>query len=136
MDDAIDYDNLDQIMVEALPELRAAYEAEREGWEPGKPGAHIIYGDIVNPYLISLLDEGEQGELLHRIFDLLERMADSEDSRIQEVVAFTVCERLGDDKVWLAKARPYMGEATPRFSREAENFWGREAGVPAGDNRQ
>ena len=42
---------------------------------------------------------------------------------MQEVVAVTVCERLGHEKSTHDKARAYMGPATRKISDEIEAFW-------------
>lgn len=106
-----------------LPQLQPQYESELEWWGDEQPGAHIIFGDVLNPYLISLLKLGKHEENLQVIFTFLEKLANHEDLDVQEVVAVTVCERLGDDPELLKKARKYMGETTLRFSQEIEEFY-------------
>jgi hypothetical protein len=122
--DVIFYNELGARLVDVLPELRVAYEAECEAWEDEIPGAHVIYGDLLMPYLTTLLDRGEDAKL-RQVFTFLELLAQSENVHIQEVVAFTVCESLLDDKARVEKARAYMGEATLRISHEVEAFWER-----------
>ena len=125
----ITLDNLGEQLVTAIPELRSQYESELEWWGDEQPGAHIIFGDILNPYLISLLELGDRENTIKRIFAFLEQLANYEDSQIQEVVTVTVCERLGDRKDLLAKARQYMGNNTLRLSHQIEEFWGREKAI-------
>jgi hypothetical protein len=128
MDD-IKLSNLGDKLVEVVPEIQPQYLAELEWWGEEKPGVHILFGDILNPYLISLikLDSQEsQQETLIRIFDFLEGLANNENEQIQEVVALTVCERLGDEPEILLKARQYMGKKTRQMSCQVEIFWGRE----------
>ncbi|HAJ64268.1 MAG TPA: hypothetical protein DCP31_37725 [Cyanobacteria bacterium UBA8543] len=125
MDD-IKLNNLGDKLVEAIPELQPQYLAELEWWGEDKPGVHIIFGDILNPYLISIINTDYQQESLIRIFDFLEKLANHENKQIQEVVALTVCERLGDEPEILLKARQYMGRKTLEMSHEIERFWGRE----------
>lgn len=118
------YEDLGDVLIEAVPELGPTYESEVKDWPPGEWGAHLIYGDLLNPYLICLLDRPDQEDVLGRIFALLERLTNQDDVRIQEVVAVTVCERLGSDKARLRRAQKYMGETTLKFSHEVEAFWG------------
>jgi hypothetical protein len=128
MDD-IKLSNLGEKLVEVVPELQPQYLAELEWWEEEKPGIHIIFGDILNPYLISLIkldSQPSQQGTISRIFDFLEKLANHENKQIQEVVAVTVCERLGDEPDVLLKARQYMGRKTLEMSHEIERFWGRE----------
>lgn len=114
------YENLAEKLVEVVPEIRPQYESERQWWGEDMPGAHIIYGDVLDPYLISLLESCDQEDTLKRIFAFLEELANHEDAHVQEVVAVTVCEDLGANKKLLEKARKYMGDTTFRFSREVE----------------
>jgi hypothetical protein len=122
----ITFENMAEKLIEVVPELRCQYESELEWWGDEQPGAHIIFGDVLNPYLICLLESGNQEAILARIFAFLEELASHEDTRVQEVVAVTVCERLGDDSKVIEKARRYMGNKTLSLSNEIEAFWGRD----------
>ena len=119
------YDHVAEALVEAVPELRAAYDEERRQWGDEPPGPHVIFGDLLNPYLLTLLHTGQQKVKLRQIFAFLEELAQHEDIHIQELVAVTVCERLGDDSIALQAASRYMGARTRLFSNEVEAFWGR-----------
>ena len=123
----IHYDNVVEALMEAVPELRVGYEAEcrQGGDEP--PGPHVIFGDVLNPYLLNLLSSDRQDAALRQVFQFLEHLANHEDIHIQELVAVTVCERLGDDPKILHRAYKYMGARTRQFSDEVEVFWGRTA---------
>jgi hypothetical protein len=123
----IHYDNVVEALMEAVPELRVGYEAEcrQGGDEP--PGPHVIFGDVLNPYLLNLLSSDRQDAALRQVFQFLEHLANHEDIHIQELVAVTVCERLGDDLKILHRAYKYMGARTRQFSDEVEVFWGRTA---------
>lgn len=119
----IQYANVAEALIEALPDLRERYVEERRWWDDEKPGPHIIFGDVLNPYLIDLLDAGGNDEKLRKVFQFLECLAQHGDVRIQELVAVTVCERLGKRPERLKKARKFMGTRTRQFSEEVETFW-------------
>ena len=51
----IDYANVAEALV-AVPDVRGRYEEERCLWGDEKPGPHIIFGDVLTPYLIDLLN--------------------------------------------------------------------------------
>lgn len=131
MPDGLTYEMLTRTLVEAVPELGERVETMRREWVGETPGPHVVYGDLLNPYLLQLLasPEATTGEVapLHRIFALLERLARDGNPRVQEVVSTTVIERLGSDPSLLTIGRRYMGEATRRFSDETEHFWNGEA---------
>jgi hypothetical protein len=117
---------LGEKLAEVVPELREKYESELRWWGEEKPGAHIIFGDVLNPFLVTLLDTIAKEKILRQIFEFLEELANHEDQRVQEVVAATVCEYLLHKKDWMTKARQYMGPQTLRLSRKVEAFWSKE----------
>jgi hypothetical protein len=121
--DRIPYEKLSEKLVEIVPELKSAYELECQQWGEDRPGPHIIFGDLLSPYLLGLLRSNKQENILFRIFSFLEQLANQEDTRVQEVVAFTILERLRSDKELLAYAQKYMGERTRRFCQELKEFW-------------
>lgn len=119
----LQYEQLDQELLKSIPELGPLYDKEMEWWKDEKPGAHIIFGDLLNPFLHWLLEEGVNQALIRRIFIFLEKMANSSDVRVQEVVAVTVLEALMDKKIILEKAKEYMGQSTMRVLTDLEKFW-------------
>ena len=120
---AVTYDNVSDRLIEHIPELSEAYEAALEWWGNEKPGPHVVYGDILNPYIDRLLQSGDEPSL-RRIFHFLEKLSRSEDQRVQEIVSVTVCEQLTNNKERLQEARRFMGSATLKLSDEIEKFWG------------
>ena len=127
------YEDLSDKLMEVVPELRPAYEKELAWWGDDQPGQHVVYGDVLNPYLISLLESGDNPETLRRIFDLLEKMANHPDVLVQQVVAVTVCEQLTDREEWITEAWPYMGSKTRELAKEVADFWGNSSNFPFGD---
>lgn len=118
------WDALAKELIEKIPELKPFYNRELKEWDEF-PGNHNIFGNVLNPFLIKLLEEENHELLKKRIFNFLEAMAQSEDVKIQEVLTVTVLERLGDSKDILIKAKRYMGEKTILFCEEIERWLGR-----------
>ncbi|UTR13922.1 hypothetical protein MM221_15080 [Salipaludibacillus sp. LMS25] len=112
-------------MLKVFPELRELYEEELEDWDGGDPGAHNIFGDIFNPYLIKQIKEGDEVKM-KQVFHFLEKMAVSEDELVQEVLVCTVLEYLGDERSLLSKAHDYMEYNTKKLSDEIEKGLGRK----------
>jgi hypothetical protein len=123
--DQLTYGTLASRLLDAVPELKSRYEAELRWWGEERPGPHIVYGDVLMPYLIPLLEAQGGAQTLERIFAFLELLARNEDLHVQEVLQMTVLERLGDSRQWLDRAREFMGERTLQLSHEIEGFWGR-----------
>jgi hypothetical protein len=123
------YEELVPLLLDRVPELRSNHAKERE-WMREDLGPHVAFGDLLNPYLISLLESGSSDETLSRIFAFLEELAGDERKLVQEVVALTVCERLTDSEIWLTAAWPYMGPRTRQFCKEVAKYWGTSRGFP------
>ncbi|WP_391557912.1 hypothetical protein [Robertmurraya sp.] len=130
------YNNIVQEMLKIIPQLQPLYDKELEElWqEEGLILPHIAFGDILNPFLISLLQKPQEltkddEKLLSKIFNFLENMALSEDVKIQEVVSVTVMARIGDDISILKNALKYMGNETKKLSRKIEEYYGRKDNV-------
>lgn len=118
------YDELNDKLILAVPEIRKKYEEECEWWEDEKPGPHIVFGDILTPFIISVIkSRNQETEILDRIFNFLEQMSNHEDIHIQEVVAVSVIEYFVDDPNLMEEARKYMGPTTVKFSYEMDEGW-------------
>ena len=120
----IDYANVAEALVEAVPDVRGRYEEERCLWGDEKPGHTLFLETSYSvPHRFAEL-ERQEGKL-REVFEFLELLANHPDVHIQELVAVTVCERLGDCREHLKKAYTFMGPRTRQFSEEIEAFWGR-----------
>jgi hypothetical protein len=115
---------MNDLLTERVPEVRDAIDAVLRLWAPDKPGQHVLYGDVLTPYLERLLTTGENDERLRELFDFLEELSANEDVRVQEVVSCTILEHLlGWRHDVIGRARAVMGPATLASSREIEDGW-------------
>jgi hypothetical protein len=96
------------------------------------PGMYNIWGDIVSPKLVEpllslseVVSDSSSGISLSRIFEIVEMMANEDDRDMDNFVMVGVCDRIGDSKDWLARARQYMGPRTRELSDQIERFLGR-----------
>jgi len=117
------YEDMTDLLVTRAPELREEIEEVRRWWEPDVPGQHIIYGDVLNPYLKNLLQTGANDERLRELFMLLEELAHNPDEHVQEVVVVTVLESLLGHPALFARAREFMAPTTLAMSYELERGW-------------
>ena len=118
------YSDLSKRLLEAVPELRIPYEQQLKISSGEDPGPHIVFGDVLAPYLVFLLESGQREDIVRRIFEFLEELAVHPDIHVQEVIAQAVVERLAEDKALLSAARKYIGPRTLQFVQEAGDFWG------------
>lgn len=122
----LDKFNLIEEMLRAMPDVRLDYEKIIHRFGNEEPGGHNVFGDVVDPYVLSLLSSDiDQSKSLERVFAFFERMATSDDDYVINVLAITDLERLGDDPIILGIARKYMRENTRRISDDIEKGWGR-----------
>lgn len=119
--DRMDYSTLIEDLLTAVPELKDSYSKYIEWWGEGAPGPHVVFGDVLDPFLLRLLSNPQPDHLLQRIFAFLEDMGSSEEL-VQEVLVVTVLERLSDDPKILEAARPLMGPTTRRLLEEMETW--------------
>ncbi|MCY3623709.1 MAG: hypothetical protein OXH68_18625 [Gammaproteobacteria bacterium] len=112
---ALQYDDLAAWLIEEIPELEDAYKREMEWWGQERPGPHIIFGDVLTPYIILLLESGERTQATKRVFSVLETMLADHDIEVQSVAVVTVFERLVGNRDWLRSMKAFAG---PR-AREA-----------------
>ena len=120
------YADLTELLFRRLPELRTVYEEEFSYWqdlEVDPPGPHVVYGNLLNPLIVSLVttDEADRDtEQLTRIFGLLEEMANSTDVEVRNVVTATVCWYLTGRPECYELAKPFMGPRTLELCRTTE----------------
>lgn len=114
----ITYQNMNRKIVEAVPELRAAYDhAVAEGYDADGP--HVLYEELFAGVLPKFFEsECQNKNQLRKIFDFLENLANHPDAKIQNVVYVSVCESICSDEAVLQKAQKYLGKTTKRFCDE------------------
>lgn len=123
--DDVQYEQAIDALLAEFPDLRSAYEQTLDMWDDDLPGPHVVYGDIMNPYIDHLLLKKDLGSLA-RVFAFLERLTKSSDARVRGLVTVTVCEHLGADRKTLPYAQSLMLPNTLHLSREVEKFWNPE----------
>lgn len=109
-DEKARFRRVNEALVHALPELRPRYEEETEAWGE-EMGPHVIYADVLNPYLTDLLqspDDPSTGAALSRVFAFLETLAEDSDPEAANVATTTVAEHLESEPQLLDRARPFM----------------------------
>lgn len=122
----MNYQTVVEELTKEVTEIVPLYTSELELWGNEDPGPHNIFGNVFNPFLIKLLNENNDIELLSRIFLFLEKMAGCEDVMVRDLLGATILERLGDDGMILDIATSYMGIQTSKMSDEVERGWGRK----------
>jgi hypothetical protein len=106
----LQYSHLNSELIERFPELFGGYAELRAMWDGDEAGPHEVYGDLLAPYLTTLLNADGSDISLVRVFDFLEQMAKSEDQAIRDVLGGSVLEAIHPQM--LERAKEYMGVHT------------------------
>lgn len=123
----MNYDNvLNEFFIE-VPELKEMFEKRRLARNIElNEGAYVLWGIALYPCIIQLFDDKETNKnLLKKVFDFFEKMAQCEDERVRELLMYGILEELGDDKNILENSRIFMREKTKVLSECIESFFGR-----------
>lgn len=123
--EGITFDNMSDTLLDKFPELKTSYAEERKFWDDEEPGPHIVYGDILMPFIRKLIDDGDEKKL-QEVFNFLEKVSNNNDVKVQEVICVTVCEYLSGHDDLLSKTKKFMGPKTIQFAREINKFWWHE----------
>lgn len=92
--DNIIVDHLNDYLIEFVPELKSAYEDELNDWVDEIPGAHIVYADLLVPYLTKLFAQESKENRIREIFGFLEKLSVYGSSDVGDVVALSVLDPL------------------------------------------
>ena len=106
------YASLNEEMVAAVPALDEAYRAEVAWWKGEKPPCHVVFGNVLNPYISDRL-AADDPDAVAIVFRFLELMAADSDERVRDVLRDTVLEHIRDESdIHRNRATRAMGPAT------------------------
>jgi hypothetical protein len=95
--------DLNQILIRKFPYLLEKYLSEVSWQEGDDTGSHVVYGDVLRPYLSECISMNREQEI-QSIFDFLEELLVHGDKYVDEVVCFSVLESVS----YLFKERDYL----------------------------
>ena len=108
---------LNKIFVNKFPNLQEKYLDEVSWQEGDDTGSHIVYGDVLTPYLKECILKDYKREF-QIVFDFLEELLGLDDEYADEVVSFSVFESLAylfKEKAYLIS---YLGEKCKKALNE------------------
>ena len=121
--DIVKYEGLYDEFIQSFPnDLSRLQEiAESTSAEPSD-GMHIMFGMVVMPFLMELLENREETKL-KAAFCFFERMAEADDSMISEVLEFTIFEDIiSRGKSTLDRCKTYMGQKSLEHCSAVEEY--------------
>lgn len=121
---ALEYECLNEELLTRFPQLLPSYREVQELWDGHEPGPHIVYGDVLVPYIIGTLEDESERSIVESVFAFLEELLNGGRSSVRDVVGATVLEGLHGHESARLRARSYMGPLTRRLAQQIEEAWG------------
>jgi hypothetical protein len=111
----VTYNRLTAELARVLPELRIPVETEKRWWKGEAPGQHVVFGNILLPFLVQELERGDRPEVLSRAFSFLENLARNPDVLVREVVQQSVLAGLCGEQPWSSQLAKVLGPESKRL---------------------
>ncbi|MBQ9756992.1 MAG: hypothetical protein IJW15_01065 [Clostridia bacterium] len=104
---------LNMKLIEYMPEIRQRYVDEVSWQEQDETGSHIVFGDVLVPYIIekTVIDDDQS---LKRIFEAVEKIFSLDDDYANEVIILSVLEAILYKEILNKKVIKYMGLNTKK----------------------
>lgn len=133
------FGNIREALLSAFPELLeriwktfGSYYHLELGTVEETPEAYPVFEDVVQPLVFELLDDGQDEDLLGRLFQFFERMANSSDPNVsRDLLGIAILEPLVYRKESLHSAWKYMGPKIRDLAVKEAEFQGRRENLPS-----
>lgn len=106
-----------------FPQHKMDYESHWADY--GELLEHVFFAEVIDEPLSSLLKANVDKPLIRKYIEFVEHMYSDGDGSVQNVVAVTILEYLGDDETVLRNAFSYFSEELMQLSKAVEASWGR-----------
>lgn len=118
------YDNLYIEFKKEVPECLEFFRIkEADNLVDETVGVHISFGLVAVPYIGSVVGN-KKSEEISKVFNFMEKMAVSDDIKVQEVLDFTILEGLADEgHDVLEQCKKYMKINTVQHCEEVEKYF-------------
>src|SRR5882762_10559517 len=110
----VTYESVGDALIAQFAELTAPYEDMLKWWGAEKPGPHVVFGELLNPFVDRLVEH----RLLARAFEFIERLSCSKDARVRDLVATTICAHVVSNPQTLRRSQMLMGNSTRKQCQE------------------
>lgn len=120
----MNYDKLYTEFKESVPEcISFCNKEEIENLIDNTVGIHVSFAMVVVPYILYILDNKDE-KIVQKCFRFLEEMATCQDSKVQEVLDFTILEQLADEgRDKIQEYKKYMGMNTLQHCKKVEEYF-------------
>ena len=111
---------LNQFLVASFPELKHAYDEEVRWQEGDDTGSHVVFGDVFTPHLEKLI-VAKNEDKLKIVFNFIEEILTINSKYCDEIIAFSVLEKLFDNIEYIRYSRKFMKKKTLQICEELKN---------------
>ena len=98
-------EELNKKLTEYFPKLQKKYDDEVSWQEGDSTGSHVVFGDVLTPYLVECIVQDNKPEI-SSIFNFLEDLLCLNDEYVEEVISLSVIESIA----YLFTERTYLVE--------------------------
>lgn len=120
----VSYERLGTELLARFPQLFPGYAALKAMWDGDEPGPHVLFEDLLVPYLLDLFQHGDSELQLVEAFGFLEELAEPSEPIVRDLLGASVLEGLQQEQASWSLARGYMGPRTRRMAEEIDRAWG------------
>ena len=108
---------LNTLLISTFPELEKEYYEEVDWQEGDETGSHIVYGDVLAPYIEKNIMQQNDAEI-KTVFAFVEKILLRNETYSDEVIMFSVLERLLSDKEKFEYCKKHFGKCTEKIIKE------------------
>jgi hypothetical protein len=130
------FEGIVEAILGKIPELKIRIEKEFAHYYDLKaelPEAYPVFEDTIHELLLELIVTRSDDELMKRIFQFMERMANSSDRNVTDLLGIAIIEPLVYHPDKIRAAWDLMGKGTKERARETARDGHWEQNLPAGE---
>lgn len=110
---------LNRLLIDKFPELEKEYHEEVDWQEGDETGSHVVYGDVFTPYIEKIIIQQNNVEI-QKVFAFIEEILARNEKYSDEVIMFSVLERLMLNKEQFQSCKKYFGKCTEQTIKEMQ----------------
>lgn len=110
-------EKLNKTLLSLLPEIKSSYIQETEWQEGDSTGSHIVFGDVLTPFIIDCFTK-QNDIMLKKCFDVIEKILSFNNDYANEVITLSVLESLFYGLPNGCDPKLYMGEKTKSIFKQ------------------
>lgn len=115
----MDKKQLNRLLIDRFPELEKKYHDEVDWQEGDETGSHVVYGDVFAPYIEKNIVQQNNTEI-QKAFAFIEEVLARSEKYSDEVIMFSVLERLLADKNQLQSCKKFWGKYTEQTIKKMQ----------------